>query len=56
MINPGFGMLELIVSFIAVALSLALPLAILFFLYKIYIKVKGIEEHLRNNWNPSVDQ
>jgi preprotein translocase subunit SecD len=49
MINPSFGLMEIIFGLIAVTLSLALPLAILFFLYKIYIKLKSIEEHLKNN-------
>lgn len=49
MINPGFGLMEIIFGFIAVTISLALPLAILFFLYKIYITLKSIEEHLKSN-------
>ena len=49
MIAPGFGIGELLVSFIAVAFSLALPLGILFLLYKIYIKLKSIEEQLKKN-------
>ncbi len=49
MINPGFGIGELPVSFTVVALSLALPLAILFFLYKIYNKLKSIEDLLKKN-------
>jgi hypothetical protein len=49
MIAPGFGIGELFVSFIAVAFSLALPLGILFLLYKIYIKLKSIEEQLKKN-------
>jgi hypothetical protein len=48
MITTGFGIGEL-VSFIAVAFSLALPLGILFLLYKIYIKLKSIEEPLKKN-------
>jgi len=49
MINSGFGILEIIISFIAVVFSLALPLGILFLLYKIYIKLKSIEELLKKN-------
>jgi hypothetical protein len=49
MINPGFGIMEIVVSFIAVAFSLALPLGILFLLYKIYIKLTSIEEQLKKN-------
>jgi hypothetical protein len=49
MIIPGFGIGELFVSFIAVAFSLALPLGILFLLYKIYVKLKSIEEQLKKN-------
>ncbi len=47
MINMGFGIGELLVSFIVVVLSLALPVGILFLLYKIYGKLKNIEEQLR---------
>ena len=46
---PGFGIGELFVSFLAVAFSLALPLGIVFLLYKIYIKLKNIEEQLKKN-------
>jgi len=49
MINPGFGIVEAMVSFIAVAFSLALPLGILFLLYKIYTKLTSIEEQLKKN-------
>jgi hypothetical protein len=49
MITTGFGIGELFVSFIAVAFSLALPLGILFLLYKIYAKLKSIEEQLKKN-------
>ena len=49
MITPGIGIGELLVSFIAVAFSLALPLGILLLLYKIYIKLKNIEEQLKKN-------
>ena len=49
MINSGFGIMEIIISFIAVVFSLALPLGILFLLYKIYIKLKSIEELLKKN-------
>jgi hypothetical protein len=43
----GFGIGEFLVSFVAVALGLALPVAIVFLLYKIYVKLKDIEEQLR---------
>jgi hypothetical protein len=46
---PGSGLGEWIVSVVAVMFSLALPLAILFLLYKIYIKRKNIEEQVRKN-------
>lgn len=49
MMNPGFGIVEIIISFIVVVFSLALPLGILFLLYKIYIKLKNIEEQLKKN-------
>jgi len=49
MITPGFGIGELFVSFMAVAFSLALPLGILFLLYKIYTKLKSIEEQIKKN-------
>ena len=49
MITSGFGIGELLVSFIAVASSLALPLGILFLLYKIYTKLKSIEEQMKKN-------
>lgn len=49
MITPGFGIGELFVSFVAVAFSLALPLGMLFLLYKIYTKLKDIEEQLKKN-------
>jgi hypothetical protein len=49
MINPGFGIMEIVVSFVAVAFSLALPLGILFLLYKIYIKLTSIEEQLKKD-------
>ena len=49
MMMPGFGIGELFVSFLAVAFSLALPLGIVFLLYKIYIKLKNIEEQLKKN-------
>jgi hypothetical protein len=49
MILSGFGIGELLISFIAVMFSLALPLGILFLLYKIYFKLKSIEEQLKKN-------
>jgi len=49
MMNPGFGIVEIIIGFIAVIFSLALPLGILFLLYKIYTKLKDIEEQLKKN-------
>ena len=44
-----FGIGEILISFITVAFSLALPLGILFFLYKIYVKLNSIEEQLKKN-------
>lgn len=49
MINTSIGVVELLVIFIITILSLGLPVAILFLLYKIYIKLKSIEEQLRKN-------
>lgn len=45
----GFGIGELLTSFVVVAFSLAIPLGILFLLYKIYVKLKSIEELLKKN-------
>ncbi len=47
MVNIGLG--EVFVIFIVTVLSLALPLGILFLLYKIYTKLKDIEEQLKKN-------
>lgn len=47
MANMSIGIVELIVIFITAVFSLALPVAILVFLYKIYIRLKGIEEELK---------
>jgi hypothetical protein len=44
-----FGIGEFLVSFVAVAFSLALPLGILFLLYKIYVRLKSIDEQLKKN-------
>ena len=49
MMTSQLGILELLVSFLVVGLGLALPLGILFLLYKIYTKLKSIEEHLRKD-------
>jgi hypothetical protein len=49
MMNPSFGILEIIISFIVVVFSIALPLGIIFLLYKIYNKLKSIEEELKKN-------
>ena len=49
MFTTDFGIVEFLVTFIEVAFSLALPVAFLFVLYKIYIKLKNIEEHLKKN-------
>jgi hypothetical protein len=48
MMNPGFGLMEMLISFVVVVFSVGLPLAILFLLYKIYTKLKNIEEQLKN--------
>ncbi len=47
MVNIGLG--EVSVIFIVTVLSLAFPLGILFLLYKIYAKLKSIEEQLKKN-------
>jgi hypothetical protein len=49
MMFPGFGIGELFISLMAVAFSLALPLGIIFLLYKIYIKLKSMEDQLKRN-------
>ncbi len=49
MLINHFGIAEFLVSFLAVSLSLAFPLAILFLLHKIYRKLQNIEEHLKKN-------
>jgi hypothetical protein len=49
MITPGFGFGELLNSFLVVAFNLALTLAGVCLLYKIYIKLKNIEDHIKNN-------
>ena len=49
MFMPGFGIGEFLTMLIVVALSLALPVAILFGLYKIHIRLKNIEELLKKN-------
>ena len=45
----NFGIGEFFVSFLVVVLNLALPVAILFVLYKIYTKLKTIEELLKKS-------
>ena len=47
--NMSIGIVELLIIFIVAVLSLALPVAVIFFLYKIYARLKGIEEQLRKN-------
>jgi hypothetical protein len=47
MLINHFGIAEILVSFVAVSLSLALPIAVLFLPYKIYAKLRSIEEHLK---------
>ena len=47
MVNIGLG--EVFVIFIVTVISLAFPLGILFLLYKIYVKLKSIEEQLKKN-------
>lgn len=49
MMISGFGPGELLIMFIVVVLNLALPLGVLFVLYKIYVKLKNIEELLKKN-------
>ncbi len=43
----GIGVAELFVMFIVAVLGLALPAAVLFLLYKIYVKLKDIEKQLK---------
>ncbi len=45
----NIGIPELLIIFIVAILSLALPVGILFLLYKIYARLKGIEEQLKKN-------
>ena len=49
MVNMGIGVVELLVALVAAVFSLALPIAILVLLYRIYTKLKDIEEQLRKN-------
>ena len=46
---PGIGIVELIVSFLSIVFSVALPLGVLFLLYKIYTKLSSIEQLLKKN-------
>ena len=46
MIASSFDLAGLLVSFVIVTVTLALPIGILFLLYKIYIRLKHIEEKL----------
>ncbi len=47
--NFDIGVGEFLVVFVVAMLSLGLPVAILFLLYKIYVRLKGIEEQLKKN-------
>jgi len=47
MMFPAFGLGEFLTDFIVVVFYLALPVAGLFILYKIYGKLKDIDEHLK---------
>jgi len=49
MMVPGFGIGELIVSFLVIVFSVALPLGVLFLLYKIYTKLSNIEKLLKKD-------
>ena len=49
MMITDFGIREFFVRFLVVVLDLALPLGIRFFLYKIYTKLKIIEELLKKD-------
>lgn len=49
MMTPGFGIAELLVIFIVVALWLAVPVGILYVLYIIYRKLASIEDLLKKN-------
>ncbi len=47
--NMSIGIVELLIIFLITVINLALPVAILFLLYKIYTRLKGIEEQLKKN-------
>lgn len=47
MVNMGMGIVEFLVVLVVAVFSLALPVAILVILYKIYTTLKGIEEELK---------
>jgi hypothetical protein len=47
MMNMSIGIVELFVTFILLILSLGIPVAILVLLYKVYTKLKDIEEQLK---------
>lgn len=45
--NPNVGVVEIIISCVVGLIGIALPVAMLVFLYMIYNKVKSIEELLK---------
>lgn len=49
MISPSIGIVELIVSFVMVVFTIAIPVGILILLYLAYKKLGNIEELLKKN-------
>jgi hypothetical protein len=47
MVTPNLGVVEILLSCAVGLIGLALPVAMLVFLYRIYNKVKNIEEALK---------
>lgn len=47
MVNTGIGIVELLIVVIMALLGLGIPVAILVLLYKVYTKLKDIEEQLK---------
>ena len=46
MMVPNMGIVELLISFVAIILGLAFPVTMLYLMLKLYGKVKNIEELL----------
>lgn len=45
----GIGIVELVIAFFVIVFNIGLPVAILYVLVKIYIKLKKIEEREKAN-------